>query len=301
MTLATELAPTPWESGRFDGRQGPPRLLFGRTFEDPAIEDALFPVEGSVLCIASAGDTARALAASGRSVIAVDINPAQVIEVRRRLDGRAPRPGAADHLLAIGRAALAPLGWRSSRLEQFCQLRDPAAQEEEWHRLTTPVVRAALRAALSPAALRVAYGKPFAQLASAGFGEAMLARIGSRITHASNRDNPWLAQLLTGAWTRPDPTQGSDRIDLRCGDVASILETLPPASLDGISLSNVLDGPGPAYGARLLRAAKRAACPGAPIVLRSFFASHGEEARHLADADRSLLWGGISIHRARGE
>ncbi len=93
-TRPAEPTITPWQAGRFDERSGPPRLLFGRTFEDPAIEDRLFPRNGSVLCIASAGDTARALAASGRRVIAVDINPAQVEEVRRRLDGYAPRPGA---------------------------------------------------------------------------------------------------------------------------------------------------------------------------------------------------------------
>ncbi len=289
---------TPWAAGRLDGRQAPPRLLFGRTFEDPDIEGGLFPSDGTVLCIASAGDTARALAATGRRVIAVDINPAQIDEVRRRLGGQPARPGAADHLLVIGRTALTPVGWRPARLERFCRLDDPVEQVAEWRRLTTPFVRAATRTALSPKVLRLAFGEQFARVAPTGFGEALLDRIGSRLAWAPNCDNPWLSQLLTGRWTGPDPTAGSNRIDLRCGDVAAALDAMPCASLAGISLSNVLDGPGPDYADRLLSAARRAARPGAPIVVRSFLVPTDPAARALADADRSLLWGGITVHRA---
>jgi hypothetical protein len=303
MTAAAERATTPWGAGRFDARPGPARLLFGRTFEDPAIEQDLFPGSGTVLCIASAGDTARALAAPGRSVTAVDVNPAQLAEVRRRLAGHAPRAGAADHLLALGRAALVPLGWRPARLERFCRLRDPAEQAAQWRRLASPAVRAAVRAALSPAVLRLAYGAPFAHLAPAGFGATMLDRIGARVTTSPNAENPWLARLLTGAWTRPDPPAGAaGRIDLRAGDVATVLEGLPPGALDGISLSNVLDGPGPAYAARLLAAAHRAGRPGAPIIVRSLLVDDDRDpgARRLAERDRSLLWGAITVHRAGG-
>jgi hypothetical protein len=299
MTLTrTDRATTPWASGRFDTGSGEPRLLFGRTFEDPAIEGDLFPVDGEVVCIASAGDTASALATAGRSVIAVDINPVQLAEVRRRLQGHAPRDGAADRLLRVGRAALAPAGWRRARLERFCQLDDLTEQAEEWRRLTPPVVRAAARAALSPKVLRLAYGAPFARLAPVRFGERLLDRIGSRITMGPNRDNPWLARLLTGAWTRPDPTTGHERVTLRGGDVAAVLEALPSSSLDGISLSNVLDGPGPAYADRLLTAAHRAGRPGAPIVIRSFLDAEDAQSRRLADLDRSLVWGGITVHHA---
>lgn len=291
-------ATTPWEAGRFDGRAGPPRLLFGRTIEDPAIEDDLFPPDGTVLCIASAGDTARALAGAGRSVLAVDINPAQLDEVQRRLDGRPPRPGAADRLLAAGRGALAPLGWWPSRLEGFCLLTDPGEQVAQWRRLASPLVRAAIRAAFTQRVLRLAYGEPFARVAPARLGEEVLDRLGSRIAAAPNRDNPWLSHLLTGRWTRPDPAAGAERIELRLGDVASILESMPRASLDGISLSNVLDGPGCAYADRLLAAAERVARPSAPIVLRSFLAPADPRARRLAEADRSLVWGGVTVHRA---
>ncbi len=294
----TDRITTPWDTGRFDGRSGPPRLLFGRTFEDPAIELGLFAPGGTVLCIASAGDTARALAAARHDVIAVDINPAQIDEVRRRLEGRAPRAGAADRLLALGRGALRPLGWRRARLDRFCQLDDPRTQAIEWARLTSPLVRVAVRAAVSPGVLRLAYGESFARLVPPRFGDALVDRVGRHVAISSNRDNPWLALLLTGVWSTPDPVDGADRIELRDGDVAQILEALPANSLDGISVSNVLDGPGSAYADRLLAAARRAGRPDAPIIVRSFLEPSDPSAVRLASRDRSLLWGGITVHRA---
>lgn len=294
-------APTPWAGGRFDGRRGPARLLFGRTFEDPAIERNLFPCGGTVLCIASAGDTALALAAAGLSVIAVDINPAQITETRRRIDGQHPRAGAADRLLALGRTAMVPLGWRSARLATFCQLDDVDAQLEEWQRLTSPLVRATLRAVLSPKILRVAYDEPFARTVPRGFADQLLDRIGQRIANSANRDNPWLSLLLTGTWPKPDTTKAPQKVDLVVGDVAMVLDAQPAGSLDGISLSNVLDGPDSAYADRLLSAARRAGRAGAPIVVRSFLESNDAHARQLADIDRSLLWGGITVHRATGQ
>ncbi|MCZ0990969.1 hypothetical protein O1M54_45075 [Streptomyces diastatochromogenes] len=57
---------TPWARGRLLGGFGGPGLLFGRMYEDWGVELAVFPPPGArVLCIASAGDTAAALAAAG--------------------------------------------------------------------------------------------------------------------------------------------------------------------------------------------------------------------------------------------
>ena len=55
-----------------------PRVLFGRMYEDPEIELAAFAPGSRVLAIASAGDTAAALAQAGHQVTAIDINPAQL-------------------------------------------------------------------------------------------------------------------------------------------------------------------------------------------------------------------------------
>jgi len=293
-------ASTPWAGGRFDGRTGPPRLLFGRTFEDSGIERLLFPTTGRVLCIASAGDTPRALATVGREVIAVDINPAQIDETRRRLAGRPARHGAADRLLVLGRAALVPLGWRPARVAAFCQLDHPDEQRRAWNDLASRSVRTVVRAGLSPRMLRLAYGDTFASTVPPRFGDELLDRIGRRIESCANRDNPWLSLLLTGTWTAPEPPRPAAPVDLRTGDVADVLEHLPMGSLDGISLSNVLDGPDRSYADRLLAVAQRAGRPGAPIIVRSFLETHDIEARRLADADRSLLWGAITVHRATG-
>lgn len=288
-------AGTPWAGGRFDQRRGAPRLLFGRTFEDPAIELAAFPSSGTVLCIAGAGDTARAIASAHRRVIAVDLNPAQLHEVDRRLSGGAPREGSADRLLRTGRGALRPFGWVPRRLHDLCQLEDPDEQVRQWADLASPSVRLVLRVALQRRGLRVAYGPDFASVAPSRFGDVLLDRIGSRIAFAPNRANPWLSHLLTGNWSRPEPHDDAAQIDLRLGDVAEVLAAMPPGSLDGISLSNVLDGPSRAYADRLLRAARVAARPGAPIVLRSFLDAADAESADRADRDRSLLWGSVSV------
>jgi S-adenosylmethionine:diacylglycerol 3-amino-3-carboxypropyl transferase len=314
------VAVTPWAAGRLDTRTGrAPHLLFGRMVEDPAVDlAALPPLPARVLCIASAGDTARALAAAGHHVLAVDTNPCQLDEVRRRLAGEGPRAGRVDRLLAAGRTALAPLGWRPDRLARFCALDDPDRQVHEWDRLTGPAVRAALAAVLRPRVLRLAYGPAFAALVPPGFAATLLDRVGRGVRLGPNRDNPWLAWLLTGHWSGPEtepscaPTPFSctrahdsgvlprslrdrGRIELRRGDVADVLAALPPGSLAGATLSNVLDGPGDAYRRRLLAAARRAVRPGGAVVSRSLLTAPSPAARARALTDRSLLWGGIEV------
>src|SRR5690348_12983972 len=61
-----------WRNGRLDARPGPATVLFGRMHEDWSIEASLFPPGSRVLCIASAGCTALALADRGNIVTAVD-------------------------------------------------------------------------------------------------------------------------------------------------------------------------------------------------------------------------------------
>lgn len=59
---------------------------FGIVREDPQWEHAFFPREGTLLCIASAGDTALSLALSRpeQAVVVVDINPDQLALVERK-------------------------------------------------------------------------------------------------------------------------------------------------------------------------------------------------------------------------
>ncbi|MFD0568088.1 DUF3419 family protein [Kitasatospora gansuensis] len=127
---------TPWSAGSLlAGPTGQPRLLFGRMYEDPAVELAAFPSGARVLCIASAGDTAAALAAAGHEVTALDLNPAQLAYARARLEGGAPAlTGTAERLTAAGRRTAGTLlpAWRPDALERFLRLDDPAEQRRHW-------------------------------------------------------------------------------------------------------------------------------------------------------------------------
>lgn len=67
------------------------------------------------------------------------------------------------------------------------------------------------------------------------------------------------------------------------------------SSFDGFSLSNMLDAVPPAYKERLLAAVRRAAAPGAVLVLRSFWEPGDGAAAQWAARDRSLLWGAIQV------
>ena len=44
---------TPWDAGRFDTKRGPKQVLFGRMYEDVAIEEAAFVPRGRVFCMGS--------------------------------------------------------------------------------------------------------------------------------------------------------------------------------------------------------------------------------------------------------
>src|SRR5687767_14536666 len=97
---------TAWDQGRFDRRGGPRNILFGSMYEDPTVEAEAFPPGGRVLAIASAGCTARSLAARGHDVVAVDINPIQLAYARRRLAGQPAEVGTAERVMAALRRLL---------------------------------------------------------------------------------------------------------------------------------------------------------------------------------------------------
>jgi hypothetical protein len=59
----------------------------------------------------------------------------------------------------------------------------------------------------------------------------------------------------------------------------------------------MLDAAPPAFRERLLAAVRRAAAPGAVLVLRSFWEPDDPAAAEWAARDRSLLWGGIEVVR----
>jgi S-adenosylmethionine:diacylglycerol 3-amino-3-carboxypropyl transferase len=298
-------ATTPWERGRLDAWRGKPRLLFGQMYEDWDIEAEVLPAAGRVFCIASAGSTSMALAARGLTVTAVDINPAQVEYVRAQLAGSPPRAGAADRFFAFGRRFLPLMGLRRPRIREFLELADPAAQIRFWRtHLDTARFRAVLALVINPLALRTIYSKTFVRVLPHRYDRIVRARLERGFARHPNRTNPyaWRFFLGTDVPTVPSPASGGKqdvvaRIELVCADAAAYLESCPPASFVGFSLSNILDGTEPAYGERLMAAVRRSAQDGAVVVLRSFMEPPPGESTEWAARDRSMLWGLLTVEK----
>jgi SAM-dependent methyltransferase len=308
-------ATTPWtESRLFTLQDRKPRVLFGRMYEDPDIELATFPPPPArVLCVASAGDTAAALAAAGYEVTAVDINPAQLDYARARLvRGEPPVEGSAERLLALGRAAAGALlpAWRPAALTAFLHLDDPAEQIRRWRtELDGAGLRLLLGASLRPfGAVAVGVSPAFRGALPGRFDEVMRTRLARGFARHPNADNPWARRLLLGR--TPDRTPESDdpaapqqtptptptQVRLLVADIADHLERSPAGFYDAVTLSNVLDGPGPAFARRLRDAVRHGVRPGGVAVLRRI-GEPGAAGPGLAAQDRSLLWGAVRIIR----
>ena len=289
---------TPWAQGRFDQRTGPRRVLFGQMYEDPDVELRAFPDGMPVFCIASAGDTALALA-SRHPVTAVDINPVQLDYARQRLAGAPARVGSAERLLAFGRALLPLAGWHRRDLETFLAFDQVDAQLAFWkERLDTRRFRAGVDLLLSITGLRAVYASPFLDVLPTHFGRVMRGRMERCFARHPNASNPYARALLLGE-RPPAAVPPSHPIDLVCADAATYLESCEPGSFGGFTLSNVLDGAPPEYRDRLLAAVDRAARPGAVRVLRSFAEPEQSSPTNRAGDDRSMLWGVVEVRSAR--
>ncbi|MEU5536507.1 hypothetical protein [Streptomyces sp. NPDC020362] len=293
---------TPWARGRLlGGVGGGPRLLFGRMYEDWGVELAVFPPPGArVLCIASAGDTAAALDAAGYEVTAVDVNPVQLAYARDRLAGGATRTGTAETVMRLGRDAAARLlpAWRQPELHGFVTLDDPAEQARRWREeLDTPGLRRLMRLALRPGgALAVALRPSFAGVVPARFDEVLRGRLERTVSRHPNACNPWLWRLLAGAEPPGTPAPRASGVRLVHGDVVHVLEQAPCGGYDAVTLSNVLDGPGPDFARRLRAAVRHAVRPGGVVVLRSA-REPGPGGPGWAAEDRSALWGVVRVVR----
>jgi S-adenosylmethionine:diacylglycerol 3-amino-3-carboxypropyl transferase len=302
----TALGPTPppagtaWEGGRFDARGGPREVLFGRMYEDPEIERAALRPGGRVLCIASAGCTAMKLAPRHDEVVAVDINPVQLAYAEGRIAGAPCVRGRAERVMDFARRFAPLVGWRRPLVRAFLDLEDPAEQVAFWRRhLDTRRLRAALDALFSFTALRAVYASPFLAFLPRRLGAVMRGRMERCFARHPNRRNPYARALLLGEpASDPAPPEAS-RIRLVHADAASFLEAQPAASFDGFTLSNILDGAGASYRARLFAAVKRTAAPGAVAVLRSFGEPEPGLATNRAGDDRAMLWGIVDVREAR--
>ena len=298
MVVSTSAAETVWEHGRFDARDGPGKVLFGRVYEDASIEQRAFRPGGRVLCIASAGCTAMALAPQ-HEVVAVDINPVQLAYAERRFAGQPGVHGAAERVMAFGRTFGPLAGWWPSRVQAFLDLDDPGEQIAYWRRhLDTRRFRTVLDGFFSLTALRAVYASPFLDLLPPRLGAVMRGRMERCFARHSNRANPYARALLQGELPDATPPSEAKSIRLVHADAASYLEREPAESFDGFALSNILDGAEAGYERRLMAAVKRAARPDAIVVHRSFREAPASLLTNHADEDRAMLWGVVDVRPA---
>jgi len=267
------------------------RLLFGRMFEDPRIEMRAFQANSRVFAIASGGCMAIALANAGHRVTAVDLNPAQIEYVRARLNGGVARAGRIDGLLRAGLRFAPLLGISRARCEEFCAMSEPPAQLAYWKRnLETSRLRMALRMKLSAPMLGTIYSRDVLSSLPPRFDRVLLNRLQRGWATHPNSGNPYARAYLLGEQS-PEVARETN-IELVTGGAAEYLESVPERSFDAFTLSNILDGAGEEYGRRLMHAVRRAAAPGAKMVLRRFAEHPGP---NLAAEDRALLWGTVEV------
>jgi hypothetical protein len=292
MQCRSEMTSTAWRRGPF--RLRPRGPIFGQTYEDSAIELRVFKPQSRVFAIAGAGCTARALAAAGHFVTAVDINARQIGYARRRADGEPARRGVVEDLLAVGRHLATLAGWSRPRLAHFLSLSDGSEQAEYWDRwLDTPMWRAVVDALLAPRLLGLLYASPFVGSLPRDFGERIRQRLRRGWSLHANYSNPYAAALLLGHAPAEFGVSISP-INFVCADAAEFLEN-SPVPFDAFALSNIGDGASPTYQRRLRTAVERAAAPGAVLVTRSFAEPLPYTAANWAAQDRSLLWGVVEV------
>jgi SAM-dependent methyltransferase len=288
-----ETASTPWRRGPFHVQ--PNQITFGQTYEDSGIELRAFKQRSRVFSIAGAGCTARALAAAGHRVTAVDIDTRQLAYAKSRAAGEPGRMGAAERVLALGRGIAALGGWSPGKLAEFLNLSDCSRQIEYWDQwLDTRLWRAAVDALLSPRLLSLCYAGPFVASLPREFGRQIRRRLRRCWASHSNRSNPYAASLLLG--TPPiDPGPPATPIRFVCTDAAEFLEGSPPSAYDAFALSNIGDGASPEYLHRLRHAVEYAAAPDAVVVSRTFAEPDSDIAANWATLDRSMIWGVVDV------
>ena len=289
---------TVWERGRLDARVGPRQVLFGRMYEDASIELAAFRPGGRVMCIASAGCTAMKLAPE-HEVVAIDINPVQLTYAERRFAGDPGFRGRAERIMDFMRFFAPLAGWWPSRVRAFLELEDPDEQMVYWEReLNTWRFRMAIDGLFSFTALRSVYSPRLLDFLPKRLGSVMRARMERCFARHPNRSNSYARSLLLGELSVEPPPPEAREVRLVHADAAAFLESEPPGSFDGITLSNILDGADEAYRERLLAAVKRAAAPDAMTVLRSFGDAEADSPFNRAEDDRAMLWGSVLVRPA---
>ncbi|MET7421991.1 methyltransferase domain-containing protein [Dactylosporangium sp. NPDC005555] len=257
-------------------------------YEDPGAELSVFPQAGRVLAIASAGDTAAALARAGHRVTAVDISATQLAYAQARLAGAPTVTGTAERLMAVARRAAGLLvpGWRPAAMTRFLRMTDVDAQRAHWRaHLDRPMLRALMRLAFATAGL---VRRDLWRALPPRMDLVLRRRLEAGLTSHPNATNPWAWRLLLGGSTDETPVEGIEWVH---ADVVEHLRSVPRGWYDAVTLSNVLDGPPPEFAGALAAALAHGVRPGGPVVLRTFRDTPPLPGDPLPD--RSPLWGAV--------
>ena len=232
-------------------------------------------------------------------VVAVDINPVQLAYAERRFDGDPGFRGRAERIMDFMRFFGPVAGWWPSRVRAFLELDDPSTNGV----LATGAQYLALSRRPRCALFRDGASLGLRALASSiscrndsepsCAGAWSAASNGTPIARTSTRVPCYWASCPPSPLPRRRRTFGSYTRTPR-----SFSRTKPPASFDGFTLSNILDGVDDAYRQRLLAAVKRAAAPGAATVLRSFGDTSAKSPANRAADDRAMLWGSVLVRPA---
>jgi len=290
---------TVWETGRLDAIKGNKQLLFGRMYEDASIELDTFKHRGRIMCIASAGCTAMKLAPDHDEIIAVDINPMQIAYAEKRFNGEVGYKGRAERIMGLLRFFAPLVGWWRSTLKEFVELDSPDEQMIYWNRnLNTHRFRSIFDFLFSKKALSKFYSSDLLNVLPNNFGEVMRLRMERCFSRHPNKHNPYVRMLLLGEFNADPVPPEAEQIKLIHSDALDFLENTPAGSFNGFTLSNILDGADEIYQQKLIAAVKRAAAPGAMIVLRSFNNIMPDLNDNRAGEDRSMLWSSVLVKPA---
>lgn len=313
-------------------------MAFAQVREDPRLDLEVVAELGPaprVVMIASGGETALCL---GRlrlgQLLLVDVNPAQLAlvkikwwlaenvcaeEARRRL-GHLPQAERAERL----GETLSDLGLPLNALGSFDRLaQDGPDYSGRYERLF-----AALRHALRSRTLEDAFAEVMAldnlvalfgasatQNPRRSFAEHFSQRTRLALERPDAARNPFLQSILTGCspdwdWLR-DWQRPKTQPQWLPGAMAEVLPQLPPASLDLVHLSNILDWLSPPEAAEVLQRAARVLRRGGRVLVRQLNSSlniarldapfewDDAAGARLVERDRSYFYPQIHLGRKR--